>query len=105
MWASLIALCQDRRGNQKEITYITEDRVLITYDLPLNEIVMDFYDKLKSITKGMPRSITSFRVIVESDLVKLDMLLNGEPVDALSLITHRDKAAMRGRQLAEKLKE
>jgi len=102
---SLIALCQERRGIQKEITYITKDRVLIIYELPLNEIVMDFYDKLKSLTKGYASLDYELSGYVESDLVKLDMLLNGEPVDALSLITHRDKAASRGRQLAEKLKE
>jgi GTP-binding protein LepA len=102
---SLIALCQERRGMQRDITYITKDRVLITYDLPLNEIVMDFYDRLKSLTKGYASLDYELSGYVESDLVKLDMLLNGEPVDALSLITHRDKAAARGRQLAEKLKE
>ena len=102
---SLIALCQERRGMQKEITYITKDRVLLIYDLPLNEIVMDFYDKLKSLTKGYASLDYELSGYVESDLVKLDMLLNGEPVDALSLISHRDKAAIRGRQLAEKLKE
>ncbi len=102
---SLIALCQERRGIQKEITYITKDRVLISYELPLNEIVMDFYDKLKSLTKGYASLDYELSGYVESDLVKLDMLLNGEPVDALSLITHREKAAIRGRQLAEKLKE
>jgi len=102
---SLIALCQERRGTQKEITYITKDRVLLSYDLPLNEIVMDFYDKLKSLTKGYASLDYELSGYVESDLVKLDMLLNGEPVDALSLISHRDKAAIRGRQLAEKLKE
>jgi GTP-binding protein LepA len=102
---SLIALCQERRGNQREIEYITKDRVRITYDLPLNEIVMDFYDRLKSLTKGYASLDYELSGYVESDLVKLDVLMNGEPVDALSLITHRDKAAMRGRQLAEKLKE
>ena len=101
----LIALCQDRRGVQKEITYITKDRVLIRYELPLNEIVMDFYDRLKSLTKGYASLDYDMSGYVESDLVKLDMLLNGEPVDALSLITHREKAPLRGRQLAEKLKQ
>ncbi len=102
---SLIALCQERRGNQREIEYITKDRVRITYDLPLNEIVMDFYDRLKSLTKGYASLDYELSGYLESDLVKLDVLMNGEPVDALSLITHRDKAAARGRQLAEKLKE
>jgi GTP-binding protein LepA len=102
---ALIALCQERRGVQKEISYITKERVLLTYELPLNEIVMDFYDRLKSLTKGYASLDYELSGYVESDLVKLDMLLNGEPVDALSLITHRDKAAVRGRQLAEKLKE
>lgn len=102
---ALIALCQERRGLQKEISYITKDRVLLSYELPLNEIVMDFYDRLKSLTKGYASLDYELSSYVESDLVKLDMLLNGEPVDALSLITHREKAAVRGRQLAEKLKE
>lgn len=101
----LLALCQERRGIQKEITYITKDRVLLKYELPLNEIVMDFYDRLKSLTKGYASLDYELSGYMESDLVKLDMLLNGEAVDALSLITHRDKAAMRGRQLAEKLRE
>ncbi len=102
---ALIALCQERRGIQREISYITKDRVLLTYDLPLNEIVMDFYDKLKSLTKGYASLDYELSGYAESDLVKLDMLLNGEAVDALSLITHREKAAVRGRQLAVKLKE
>ncbi len=102
---ALIALCQERRGLQRDITYITKDRVRINYELPLNEIVMDFYDRLKSLTKGYASMDYELTGYVESDLVKLDMLMNGEPVDALSLITHRDKAAVRGRQLAEKLKE
>lgn len=101
----LITLCQERRGIQKEISYITKDRVMIRYEIPLNEIVMDFYDRLKSLTKGYASLDYELSGYMESDLVKLDMLLNGEAVDALSLITHREKAQMRGRQLAEKLKE
>ena len=102
---ALISLCQERRGIQKDISYITRDRVQIHYELPLNEIVMDFYDRLKSLTKGYASLDYELSDYIESDLVKLDMLLNGEPVDALSLITHREKAPIRGRQLAEKLKE
>jgi GTP-binding protein LepA len=102
---ALIALCQERRGVQKDISYITRDRVQIHYEMPLNEIVMDFYDRLKSLTKGYASLDYELSGYVASDLVKLDMLLNGEPVDALSLITHREKAQLRGRQLAEKLKE
>jgi GTP-binding protein LepA len=102
---ALIALCQERRGVQRDISYITKDRVRLTYDLPLNEIVMDFYDRLKSLTKGYASLDYELSGYMESDLVKLDMLMNGEAVDALSLITHREKAAVRGRQLAEKLKE
>ena len=102
---ALIALCQERRGIQKDLSYITRDRVQIHYEMPLNEIVMDFYDRLKSLTKGYASLDYELSGYVASDLVKLDMLLNGEPVDALSLITHRDKAQMRGRQLSEKLKE
>jgi GTP-binding protein LepA len=102
---ALIALCQERRGIQKDISYITRDRVQIHYEMPLNEIVMDFYDRLKSLTKGYASLDYELSGYVASDLVKLDMLLNGEPVDALSLITHRDKAQVRGRQLSEKLKE
>jgi GTP-binding protein LepA len=101
----LIALCQERRGIQKDISYITKDRVQIHYELPLNEIVMDFYDRLKSLTRGYASLDYELSGYGESDLVKLDMLLNGEPVDALSLITHQEKAPIRGRQLAEKLKE
>ncbi len=102
---AVMALCNDRRGIQLKLDYLTKDRVTLVYDLPLNEMVFDFYDRLKSATKGyasMDYELTDYK---ESDLVKLDVLINGEPVDALSLIIHRAKAAMRGRELAKKMKE
>ncbi|MBU6376017.1 MAG: translation elongation factor 4 [Bdellovibrionales bacterium] len=102
---AVMALCNDRRGIQIKLDYLTKDRVTLVYDLPLNEMVFDFYDRLKSATKGyasMDYELTDYR---ESDLVKLDVLINGDPVDALSLIIHRAKAAIRGRELAKKMKE
>jgi GTP-binding protein LepA len=101
----LLKLCEDRRGVQLKMEYITDTKVIIEYRLPLNEMVMDFYDKLKSITKGyasMEYEISDFE---EGDLVKMDILINGESVDALSVIVHRAKAAHRGQKLAAKLKE
>ncbi|MGZ3721350.1 MAG: translation elongation factor 4 [Bdellovibrionales bacterium] len=101
----LLKLCEDRRGIQIKMEYITDTKVIIEYRLPLNEMVMDFYDKLKSITKGyasMEYEISDFE---EGDLVKMDILINGESVDALSVIVHRAKAANRGQKLAAKLKE
>lgn len=102
---AIIGLCQERRGVQREIKYVSKERMMLTYELPLNEIVLDFYDRLKSISKGYASFDYDFLRYRDSDLVRLDMLLNGEIVDALSFITHRDKADIRGRQLAEKIKE
>jgi GTP-binding protein LepA len=102
---NVIALCEERRGIQKKIDYITAERVMLEYELPLSEMVFDFFDRLKSITKGyasMDYELLDYR---ESDLVKLDIMLNGDPVDALSVIVHRDKAYNRGRDLTKKLKE
>jgi GTP-binding protein LepA len=102
---AVMALCNDRRGIQEKLDYLTKDRVTLVYQLPLNEMVFDFYDRLKSATKGyasMDYELTDYK---PSDLVKLDILINGDPVDALSVIIHRDKSAMRGRELAKKMKE
>lgn len=102
---SILKLCEDKRGIQQKMDYITDRKVIIEYKLPLNEMVMDFYDRLKSVTKGyasMEYELTDWE---ESELVKLDILINGEPVDALSLIVHRSKSVPRGRALVEKMKE
>src|ERR1035437_736004 len=101
----LLKLCEDRRGIQIKMEYITDSKVIIEYRLPLNEMVMDFYDKLKSITKGYASMEYEISDFAEGDLVKMDILINGEPVDALSVIVHRAKAANRGQKLAAKLKE
>ena len=102
---AVMALCTDRRGIQDKMDYATKERVALVYHMPLNEMVFDFYDRLKSATKGyasMDYELSDYR---ESELVKLDILLNGDNVDALSVIIHRSKAAVRGRELAKKLKE
>lgn len=101
----ILKLCEDKRGTQIKMDYVTEKKVIIEYRIPMNEIVMDFYDRLKSISKGyasMEYEVVDFE---ESDLVKMDILINQEPVDALSLIIHRSKAQTRGRSLVEKMKE
>ncbi|MBX2996671.1 MAG: translation elongation factor 4 [Bdellovibrionaceae bacterium] len=102
---AILKLCEDKRGLQLKMDYITEKKVMIEYKLPMNEIVMDFYDRLKSITKGYASMEYEVLGFEEADLVKMDVLINQEPVDALSLILHRSKAATRGRSLVEKMKE
>ncbi len=101
----ILKLCEDRRGVQIKMEYITDVKVIIEYKLPLNEMVMDFYDKLKSISKGYASMEYELIGFEEGDLVKMDILINSEPVDALSVVVHRSKAANRGRALASKLKE
>lgn len=102
---SILKLCEDKRGIQQKMEYVTEKKVIIEYKLPMNEMVMDFYDRLKSISKGYASLEYEFIGFEESDLVKMDILINGEPIDALSLIVHRSKAITRGRALTEKMKE
>jgi len=102
---SILDLCQEKRGIQKSFSYIGKERIKIEYELPLNEILWDFYDRLKSLSKGYASMDYEFLGYRESHLVKLHILLNGEAVDALSLIVHRDKAYYKGRELTERLRE
>lgn len=102
---NIMELCQDRRGIYKNMQYMDDTRVILHYDLPLNEIIYDFFDALKSRTKGYASFDYELKEYAKSDLVKLDILLNGEAVDALSFIVHESKAYTRGRRIAEKLKE
>ncbi len=100
----VLKLCEDRRGVQKELTY-AGSRAMLVYELPLNEVVFDFYDRLKSVTKGYASFDYQFIEYRTGDLVKMSILVNDEPVDALSMIVHRGRAEMRGRAMCEKLKE
>jgi GTP-binding protein LepA len=101
----VLSLCEEKRGTQKEIRYLGPKRVLLVYDLPLNEIVVDFYDRLKSVSRGyasMDYEVAGYR---PADLVKLDVRINGDVVDAMSMIVHRDKAYYRGRELVQRMRE
>src|ERR671927_309441 len=101
----ILPLLEEKRGIQKKFEYIASNRVMLTYELPLNEIVLDFYDRLKSVSRGYASLDYNLAGYWESDLVKLDVLVAGEPVDALSLILHRSTAQPKGRALAEKMKQ
>ena len=101
---SIMDLCAERRGEYKDMQYLDETRTKLRYNMPLNEIVYDFFDKIKSLSKGYASMDYELNGYMESDLVKLEVLLNGEPCDALSLIVHKEKAYARGRTLCEKLK-
>jgi GTP-binding protein LepA len=101
---SILALCQERRGVQLDLTY-AGNRAMLTYRLPLNEVVFDFYDRLKSVSRGYASFDYQMDAYQEGDLVKLSILVNHEPVDALSMIVHRTAAESRGRALCVKLKD
>ena len=101
---AVIKLCQDRRGQQRELSYVGT-RAMVVYDLPLNEVVFDFYDRLKSISKGYASFDYQIEEYRPGDLVKMSILVNAEPVDALSMLVHRDRAEQRGRGMCEKMKD
>ena len=104
---AVLKLCQDRRGVQKDLKYLgtSGTRIQVTYEMPLAEVVFDFFDKLKSVTRGYASLDYELAGYVESDLVRLDILINGDPVDALSVIVHKERAYQRGRDVCVKLKE
>ena len=102
---AVLALCEEKRGVQREIKYLTATRVMVIYELPLNEIVLDFYDRLKTLSRGYASLDYEHLDYRQSELVRLNVLINGDLVDALSLIVHRDKAQYRGRELVAKMKE
>lgn len=99
----IIKLCEERRGLQQAVNYITEDRVQLIYILPLSEMMFDFYDQLKSLSKGYASMDYELHEYMESDMVKLDVLLNGDKVDALSVITHRSTSHQKGKDLTHRL--
>ena len=101
---SILKLCEDRRGRQKQLTY-AGSRAMVVYELPLNEVVFDFYDRLKSVSKGYASFDYKMTDYAAADLVKLSILVNEEPVDALSMVVHRTRAEQRGRVMCEKLKD
>lgn len=101
----ILKLCEDKRGIQQELKFVAGNRVIVTYDLPLNEIVLDFYDRLKTVSRGYASLDYEFKGYQRSDLVLLDILINKEKVDALSTIVHRQKSYRRGRELGQRLKE
>ncbi|WP_243288022.1 translation elongation factor 4 [Geothrix terrae] len=101
----LLKLCEERRGIQQKLEYVSQDRVMLVYELPLNEVVLDFYDKLKSISKGYASFDYHMKHYTESDLVKMDILVNGEAVDALSILVHRSKSQTLGLALCQRMKE
>ena len=102
---AIIKLCQEKRGVQQRLEYLNEERIILKYRLPLNEVATDFYDQLKSLTSGYASLDYEEAGYQESDLVKMDILLNGKPVDALSVIVHRENAYDVGRDLAERLRK
>jgi len=102
---NILKLCEEKRGCQKEIKYLGPRRVMVLYELPLNEVVIDFYDRLKSVSRGYASMDYEMVGVRSSNLVKLDIRINGDPVDAMSMIIHRDKAYYRGRDLAHRLRE
>jgi len=102
---AVIQLCQDERGVQKKLEYLKSDRVLVTYEMPFNEVVLDFYDRLKTVSRGYASLDYHVSGFWESPLVKMDILVNGDPVDALSVIVHRDAAFERGKALVSKMRE
>src|SRR5579863_3325109 len=101
----VLQLCEDKRGVQKNFEYLSPTRVMVTYDLPLNEIVLDFYDRLKSVSRGYASLDYQLADYQEADLVKLDVLVGGEPVDALTMVCHRDQSFERGRELVRRLRK
>jgi GTP-binding protein LepA len=101
----VLQLCQEKRGIQKGLEHLSSNRVLITYEMPFNEVVLDFYDRLKTISRGYASLDYHVTGLWESPLVKLDILVNGDPVDALSIIVHQDTAYQRGRVLVSKMRE